>query len=47
MMRLSKISKIFIPAIATSNSMNLQLDDLFDERVNVLSKYCAKESGSI
>jgi intracellular multiplication protein IcmB len=38
------IKSIFCNAIITAKRLNLQLDDLFDERVNVLSKYCAKET---
>lgn len=31
------------PAQATAKRLNLELDDLFQERINHISKYCAKE----
>jgi len=38
------IRDIFGPAYATAKRLNLELDDLFNERVNFLAKYCARES---
>lgn len=38
------IKDIFAPAHATAQRLNLQLDDLFEERILFLSKYCARES---
>ncbi|MFI4954808.1 MAG: type IV secretion protein IcmB, partial [Gammaproteobacteria bacterium] len=38
------IKDILTPAMATASRLNLQLDDLFQERINILSKYCAKET---
>ncbi len=38
------IKDILSAAISTSHRLNLQLDDLFSERINLLSKYCAKEA---
>jgi intracellular multiplication protein IcmB len=38
------ISDIFSGAHGTAKRLNLELEDLFDERVNFLSRYCAKES---
>lgn len=38
-----EISHIFEPAKETSETLNLKLDDLFAERINYLSKYCARE----
>lgn len=40
----SEIEDIFAPAKATAKRLKIELDDLFDERVNHLSKYCASES---
>ncbi len=37
------IQDIYAPASATQKRLELDLDDLFNERVNVLSKYCADE----
>nr|NKB46535.1 type IV secretion protein IcmB [Legionellales bacterium] len=37
------IQEIFTPAKLTAERLNLALDDLFNERVNFLSKYCADE----
>lgn len=38
-----QIRDILKPAMATSERLNLNLTDLFEERVNHLSKYCASE----
>lgn len=38
------IQGIFANANATAKRLNLELDDLFAERVKTLSKYCAKET---
>lgn len=38
-----EIEEILSPARATSKRLNLDLDDLFNERVNFISKYCAHE----
>lgn len=38
-----EIEDILSPAKATANRLGLQLDDLFNERVNYISKYCAHE----
>ena len=38
-----EIEDILSPAKATSKRLHLDLDDLFSERVNYISKYCAKE----
>ncbi len=38
------IGDIFAPARATANRLNLDLNDLFEERTNHLSKYCGSES---
>ena len=37
------ISDIYSPAEATEKRLELNLDDLFSERVNFLSQYCAEE----
>lgn len=37
------INDIFDPARATAQRLELKLDDLFEERVNYLSQYCAEE----
>ena len=37
------IKDIYAPAKATANRLRLQLDDLFEERVNYLAQYCAEE----
>ncbi len=37
------ISEILSPAEATAERLGLNLDDLFQERINYLSKYCANE----
>ena len=37
------ISDIYSPAEATAKRLQLDLDDLFKERVNFLSQYCAEE----
>lgn len=37
------IRDIYAPAEATEKRLDLSLDDLFDERVNFLSQYCAEE----
>ncbi len=39
-----KISEIFEPAMQTVRQLNLNLDDLFKERIKYLSKYCAEEA---
>lgn len=39
----TEIEDILSPAKATSKRLNLDLDDLFTERVNHISKYCAHE----
>lgn len=38
-----EIEEILAPAKATSKRLKLDLDDLFNERVNYISKYCAHE----
>lgn len=38
-----EIEDILTPAKATSKRLNLDLDDLFSERINYISKYCAHE----
>ena len=38
-----EIEGVLAPSLETSKRLNLDLDDLFDERVNNLSKYCSKE----
>ena len=37
------IQNIFLPAEATAKRLELNLDDLFNERVDYLSQYCAEE----
>ncbi len=37
------ITEILSPAEATASRLGLRLDDLFSERINYLSKYCAHE----
>lgn len=39
-----EIQEIYAPAIATAKNLELDLEDLFHERLNVLSHYCASES---
>lgn len=39
-----EIEDIFLPAKQTATTLDLNLDDLFNERLNYLSEYCAKES---
>lgn len=39
----TEIDEILSPARATAKRLNLDLDDLFSERVNYISKYCAHE----
>lgn len=39
-----EISDIFLPARETAESLGLELNDLFSERINYLSKYCAHET---
>lgn len=39
----SEIEDILTPAKATANRLNLELGDLFKERVDYISKYCAHE----
>lgn len=39
-----EIRDIFKPAMATCSRLKLNLDDLFEERINHLSQYCASES---
>lgn len=39
----AEIEEILSPARATSKRLNLDLDDLFNERANYISKYCAHE----
>lgn len=38
------IRKIYAPAVATQKRLGLNLDDLFNERVNYMAQYCAQES---
>lgn len=38
------IKDILEPAMNTANRLKLDLDDLFNERINYVSRYCAKES---
>ncbi len=38
-----ELTEILAPAVATANRLSLRLDDLFAERVNYLSRYCAHE----
>ncbi|MDP3705634.1 MAG: type IV secretion protein IcmB [Legionellaceae bacterium] len=37
------IRDIYAPAIVTAERLNLNLQDLFEERVNYLSRYCSEE----
>lgn len=37
------ISDIYSPAVATAQRLELKLDDLFNERLDYLSQYCAEE----
>lgn len=39
-----EITEVLRPARETAETIGLSLDDLFSERVNYLSKYCAQES---
>ncbi len=39
----SEIEDILAPAKATAKKLNLELDDLFKERVDYISRYCAHE----
>ena len=39
----SAIRDIYAPAEATQKRLNLNLDDLFNERVDYLAQYCAEE----
>ena len=39
-----EIEDILAPARATAKRLNLDLDDLFDERINYISKFCAHEA---
>lgn len=39
----TKIEQIFAPARETAQNLELELTDLFDERVKFLSQYCANE----
>lgn len=39
-----EIQEIYSPAMLTAKNIGLDLDDLFEERVKVLSEYCASES---
>ena len=38
-----KLKKFSRPARATAKRLNLDLDDLFNERVNYISRFCAHE----
>lgn len=38
-----EIEEILSPAKATAKRLNMDLDDLFSERVNYISRYCARE----
>jgi intracellular multiplication protein IcmB len=38
------ITRIYGPAKATATRLNLNLEDLFNERVNFMAKYCAEET---
>ncbi len=38
-----EIEEILSPARATAKRLNLELDDLFDERINYISRFCAHE----
>ncbi len=37
------IQDIYAPALSTAERLNLNLQDLFDERVNYLARYCSEE----
>src|SRR3990167_2423245 len=37
------IRDVYAPAIITAERLNLNLQDLFEERVNYLSRYCSEE----
>src|SRR3990167_5355032 len=39
----TEISEILAPAMATANRLSLRLDDLFEERIHYLSRFCAHE----
>src|SRR3990167_8285684 len=39
----TEIEEILSPARATSKRLDLDLEDLFSERINYISKYCARE----
>lgn len=39
----AEIEEILAPAKATAKKLNLELDDLFKERIDYISKYCAHE----
>lgn len=39
-----EIREIFKPAMDTAKRLNLSIDDLFNERLNYLKKYCAQEA---
>lgn len=39
-----ELKQILAPAEQTARTLNLKLDDLFQERINELSRYCATES---
>jgi len=39
-----EMEEIYLPAMKTAKSLHLHLDDVFKERINYLSQYCAKES---
>lgn len=39
-----QIEEIFLPAANTAKRLNLNLDDLFEERTRYLAHYCAKEN---
>jgi intracellular multiplication protein IcmB len=40
----AEIEKMLAPSKETATRLNLNLDDLFEERVNYISKYCAHET---
>jgi intracellular multiplication protein IcmB len=40
----ARISKIFEPATQTAAQLNLNLEDLFSERIKYLTRFCAEES---
>lgn len=39
-----EITDVFKPAMQTAKRLKLELDDLFEERINYLSNYCATEN---